>query len=80
MSLLYGVGINLLMLSRADEEISTDVELELELKPQEALLKSPSYHSTVHSTAWFVAGPALAYPKVIVLHHLPGVKKRRETD
>lgn len=35
------VGINLLMLSWADEEIpTTNVKLELELEPQEALIKS----------------------------------------
>jgi len=36
-------GINLLMLSRVDEEIPTaDVKLELEPEPQEALIKSPT--------------------------------------
>ncbi len=40
---LYRAGINLLMLSRVDEEIpTTDVKLELELEPQEALIKSPT--------------------------------------
>lgn len=40
---LYRVAVNRLMPSRADEEISTtDVKLELEQEPQEALLKSPN--------------------------------------
>lgn len=40
---LYRVGIDLLMPSRADEEIpTTDVKLEMELEPQEALIKSPT--------------------------------------
>lgn len=40
---LCRVGNNLLMLSWADEEIPTiNVKLELELEPQEALIKSPT--------------------------------------
>lgn len=69
------------MLSRADEEIpTTDVKLELELGPQEASIKSPNLalHCALRSTVQpHMALPALAYTKVILLHHPPGVKKKR---
>lgn len=84
---LYRVGINLLTLSQADEEIpTTDVKLEMgagtpggsDQIPNlvlECALRSPVQPH--------MAQPALAYTKVIFLHHPTGVRKRRiaaETD
>lgn len=78
---LYRVGINLLLLSRADEEIpTTDVKLELELESQEALIKSPNLalHCALRSPVQpHLAQPAPAYTKVIRLHHPASMKKWR---
>lgn len=72
LSKVYGVGLNLLMASQADEELpTTNAQLEVELRPQETVIKSPEEYSSLPCRSKVqpqIAQAAPSSPKLLLLY------------